>query len=102
MLDERSGGLADQCGEDALVGVLADAVAARQEQAVPSDLDPAVDVDIGSEIRDPPGAGARGDASHDVELDVRERAVRVHRPSAVRHRDDADAPFESRQKFTLT
>src|SRR6185436_574852 len=54
VLDERSGGLADQCGEHALIGVLADAVAAGEEQAAPPDRDAAVDVDGGSEIGDSP------------------------------------------------
>ena len=58
MLDKGSGGLTYQCGEDALVRVLPDAVAAGQEQTAPSHLDTAVSVDISSEIGDPPGPAA--------------------------------------------
>ena len=72
MLDERSRGFTDQSREDALICVLADAVAAGQEQAAPSDLDMAGGVDLGSEIGDSPRPGAREDAPDDVELCVRE------------------------------
>jgi hypothetical protein len=86
MLDERSGGFTNQSGEDALIGVLPDAVAAGQEQTAPSHLDMSDAVNVRSEFGDPPGPGARVDSSHDVQPYVRERAIGVRRSSAVLHR----------------
>src|SRR5207248_1278725 len=78
-LDKGSCGFTDQCREDALVGVLTDAIAAAQEQAATSDPETAVSVDVRSEIGDPPDRGGGSDPSHEVPSDVRERSIRVQR-----------------------
>src|SRR6185369_3223881 len=101
VLDERSGGFADERSEDALIGVLADAVAAGEEQAASAHRDPAVDVDVGSKAGDAPGPRAGVDSSHDVQLHIRECAIRVRRAGTIRDRNHADAALESREEVTL-
>jgi hypothetical protein len=99
--DKRRRGLTNQRSKDALVRVLPDGIAAGQEQAAPSDSDTAVEVNFGSEVGDPPRTGAGEDSSHDVQLYVRERSIRVHGSGTVRHRDNTDTAFEPGQKVAL-
>src|SRR5437762_2341587 len=99
-LDKGSRGFTDQCREDALDGILTDAVAAAKEQAATSDLETAVSVDVGSEIGDPPDGGGGLDPSHEVPSHVLERSICVQRRSKARHRLDTYAALESRERVT--
>ena len=101
VLDERSGGFTNQRGEDALIGVLPDAVAAGQEQTAPLTLIcPTLSTSArSSAILQGPAPGLTPLTT--FSLDVRERAIRVRRSSAVLHRNHANAAFESRDEVAL-
>src|SRR5262249_2095289 len=93
-LDERRRRFADQRREDAGVRVAADAVAARQEEATPVDLDTAVRLHVRFQISDDPDLAGGGHAAHDVPGDIRKRSVGVRGSRDVRHRMDADPARE--------
>ena len=100
-LDERSCCLANQRGENALVGVLADAVPAREQQPVAPHFDAPVEIDNRSKVADAPRAGSRRDTSHDILLHVRECSVGIRGSAHARHWNHADSTVEDRQRIAL-
>src|SRR5262249_13930656 len=98
VLVERRNRFANQCCADALVRVLANRVAAREQQAAAAHADATVHVHLGAKIRDGPGPGANLNAREAIRLDVRKRAISIDWPRAGGSGNDAHAAIESHQQ----